>query len=199
MTNFYTDEQQIIDWLDKYEVKNYTLVPNEQYGFAVNLNGNVNLSNKSLINIPIKFGEVTGSFYSYNNQLTSLEFCPETVGDSFWCSSNKLTSLEFCTQNIGINFDCGDNKLTSLEFCPQTVAGSFNCNSNNLTSLEFCPQTVGGNFYCNGNQELKEIQNITNFKLILLEHKRILTIKFSDKLNNDLVDDNSKKTAKIKI
>ena len=178
MNKFYTDEQKIIDWLDKYDVKSYTLVPDEKYGFVVDVNGDVNLSFKELINIPIKFNKISGSFYYYNNKLTSLEFSCQTVGGNFYCS---------------------DNQLTFFEFCPQAVRGSFNCHNNQLTSLEFCPQKVEGIFYCKNNPELKEIQEITDFKLIYLEHKKILIDKLSDKLENDLINDNSKKTAKIKI
>ena len=104
MTNFYTDKQQIINWLDSYAVKNYTLVPDEQYIFIVNVNGNVDLSDKDLINIPVKFNEVNGDFHCHDNQLTSLQFSPTKVGGSFYCYDNQLTSLEFCTQAISGNF-----------------------------------------------------------------------------------------------
>ena len=109
-----------------------------------------------------------------------------------------MISLEFIPQIIGGNFFCSGNQLKSLEFTPQTVKSSFDCSDNQLISLEFCAQAVGGSFYCNDNPELKEIQKITDFKLIYLEHKKILITNFSNKLENDLID-NSKKTAKIKI
>ena len=199
MNKFYKDKQKIINWLDEHEVKNYILVPDEKYGFIVNVNGDVDLSFKELINIPIKFSKVNGSFGCHDNKLTSLEFCPKKVGGSFYCDSNKLTSLEFCTQAISGSFGCYKNQLRSLEFSPQTVGGSFLCSENQLRSLEFCPQMVGGNFYCENNPELKNIQEITDFKLIYLEHKKTLITKLSDKLENALSNDKSKKTAKIKI
>ena len=199
MTKFYTDKQKIIDWLKKHEVKNYILVPDEKYGFVVNVTGDVDLSNKDLTSIPVKFNKISGSFYCYDNQLTSLEFSPQTVDGNFNCSGNRLTSLEFSPQAVSGSFWCHYNKLTSLKSCPKTVGSHFYCYSNKLTSLEFCPQTVKGSFYCEDNPKLKEIQKIINFKLILLEHKKILVTKFSDKLENDLSNDNSKKTAKIKI
>ena len=241
MTNFYKDKQQIIDWLDKYQVKNYTLIPNEKYGFVIDVSGDVDLRSRKLFNIPVKFNKIIKGFDCSNNNLISLEFCPKVTGGSFYCYDNQLTSLEFCPQTVSNNFNCGNNKLTSLEFCPQTVIGGFYCHSNQLTSLEFspqklggdfycnnnkltslkfspktvgddfycsnneltslnfCPQAVGGGFYCSYNSKLKEIQEITDFKSIYLEHKKILTTKFSDKLKNDLINDNSKKTAKIKI
>ena len=198
MTKFYTDKQQIIDWLDEYKIKNYTLLPDEQYGFIVNVTGYVNLSDKKFLSIPIKFSEVTGSFNCNNNKLTSLEFSPQTV-DSFYCNDNRLTSLEFSPQRIGGEFDCSYNKLTSLEFSPKTIDGDFDCNHNKLIFLEFCPETVSGSFYCNHNPKLKGIQKITDFKLIYLENKKILATNLSDKLENDLTNEDSKKTTKIKI
>ena len=219
MTKFYKDKQQIINWLEKHEVKSYKLVPDEQYGFIVNVNGDIDLGNKKLLSILIKFSKVTGSFNCSDNKLTSLEFSPQTV-DGFYCNDNKLASLEFCPQTVGSDFSCSGNQLTSLEFCPQTVSGNFYCNDNKLTSLEFCPQTVGGhffcsynrlislefsphtvkgNFYCSDNPKLKEIQKIINFKLIYLEHKKLLATNLSDKLNDDLINDKSKKTTRIKI
>ena len=178
MSNFYTDKQQIINWLDKYGISKYILIPDKQYGFIVNVNSNVNLFNNNLTHIPVKFNEAKGNFY---------------------CHVNKLTSLEFSPQIVKGNFDCGNNKFTSLEFCPQTVGNYFSCNNNRLTSLEFCPQAIGDSFYCDNNPKLKKIQKITDFKLIYLEHKKILIAKFSDKLESDLINYNSKKTAKIKI
>lgn len=44
MTNFYKDKKQITNWLDKYGVKNYILIPDEKYGFVVDVNGSVDLS-----------------------------------------------------------------------------------------------------------------------------------------------------------
>ena len=199
MTKFYTDKQQIIAWLKKHKVKNYTLVPDEQYGFIVNAIGDVDLSDRKLFSIPVKFNAVTGGFYCSNNRLTSLEFCPQTVGNGFHCDNNQLISLEFSPETVGSHFSCNNNQLTSLEFSPQTVGGNFHCSENRLISLEFCPQIVGDSFYCENNPELKEIQEITDFKLIDLEHKKILIAKFSDKLENDLINDNSKKSARIKI
>jgi hypothetical protein len=87
---------------------------------------------------------VGGNFECYNNKLTSLEFCPETIGGDFSCSSNNLTSLEFCPEYVGGNFSCSSNNLTSLEFCPKIINGDFWGRNNNLTSLDFLPEYIGG-------------------------------------------------------
>ena len=100
MTNFYKNKQQITNWLDKYEIKNYTLIPDENYDFVVDVNGHVDLDHKELITIPVKFNKIKGSFYCNNNQLNSLEFCPKVVGGNFNCSNNQLTSLKYCPKEI---------------------------------------------------------------------------------------------------
>ena len=35
-----------------------------------------------------------GGFYCNSNQLTSLEYCPETVGGGFYCGHNQLTNFD---------------------------------------------------------------------------------------------------------
>jgi len=99
----------------------------------------------------VKFGKISGDFYCFRNNLTSLEGAPQEVGGGFSCSGNNLTSLEGGPQKVGGPFRCSGNKLTSLAGAPQEVGGDFNCSSNKLTSLEGAPQVVGGNFSCWGN------------------------------------------------
>jgi hypothetical protein len=116
--------------------------------------GSINISNMLLDELPawMKSLTVKGSFYCDNNQLTSLEGCPQTVEGHFYCYRNQLTSLEGGPQTVKGDFYCYKNQLTSLEGCPQTVEGDFYCDNNQLTSLEGCPQTVEGSFYCDNNQ-----------------------------------------------
>ena len=35
-----------------------------------------------------------GNFYCGGNHLTSLKYCPETVGGDFWCSYNQITNFD---------------------------------------------------------------------------------------------------------
>ncbi len=128
------EEFESIDSLcQKYGIENYAVVDG-----LVNVDGDVDLRNKSLTEIPIKFGRVSGGFY---------------------CNSNKLVSLEGAPKNIGGGFYCSNNKLVSLEGAPQSVGGDFYCYSNKLVSLEGAPQIVGGDFSCFGNP-VKEIWNL---------------------------------------
>lgn len=141
MSTILKQKSEIIPWLKKYKIENYTLVEDVQYGYVVDVIGDVYLSNKKLINIPIKFGKVSEDFHCDNNQLTSLLGSPITVGGIFVCSYNELTSLEHC---------------------PTSVDGNFHCHSNLLANLESIPVSVGGNFYCYDNPLLGAYQSITD-------------------------------------
>ena len=74
----------------KFNIKNYTI----NSDMSISVDGNVDLSGRDLKYIPIKFKEVSGYFYCHNNQLTSLEYCPETVGGHFSCYDNQLTNFD---------------------------------------------------------------------------------------------------------
>ena len=82
-------KQEIISWLDKMNITNYTI----NKDLSVDVDSNVNINNRNLTKIPIKFNKVSGSFYCSNNNLTSLVGCPTTVSGSFYCHNNKLTNI----------------------------------------------------------------------------------------------------------
>ncbi|MFA5754675.1 MAG: hypothetical protein WC905_05030, partial [Patescibacteria group bacterium] len=62
---------------------------------------------------------INGDFYCNNNQLTSLQGAPESVGGDFYCSSNQLTSLQGAPESVGGDFYCYQNHLTSLQGAPE--------------------------------------------------------------------------------
>jgi len=144
-----------INWLNKcikdgtYRRTKGTWTLNPKTGL-VDVDGGFDCTNQGLKGFKgVKFGVVTGSFYCYDNQLTSLEGAPqEVVG--FNCSNNSLTSLEGAPQEV-VGFDCSNNSLTSLEGAPHKVGESFSCEYNRLTSLEGAPQKVGRSFNCSNN------------------------------------------------
>ena len=102
----------------RYRITNYTINPDG----TVDVDGNVDLgAEPSLLiskRLPIKFGKVSGNFSCSDNQLTSLDGSPTTVGGHFYCSNNLLTTLEGGPKEVGGNFFCSHNLLTSLEGCP---------------------------------------------------------------------------------
>lgn len=205
MNKFYKNKQDIINWLDEYEITSYTLITDEKYGFVIDVSDDVELEGKDLNFIPVKFRKVSRNFSCHNNQLTSLEFCPSLVVGRFDCSYNKLISLKFGSKDVSRSFDCSRNKLKSLEFCPtnvefcpQSVLGNFICSNNKLTSLEFCPVSVRGGFHCDQNSQLGKLQKVTNFKEIYLKHREFLIEKFSHSLTSNLnIIASNKKSVKI--
>ena len=77
---------------------------------SVDVKGDVNLNRKNLTKIPFKFRNVSGYFSCGDNQLTSLEGAPESVGMSFYCgSNNQLTTLEGAPRIVRYDFSCFNN------------------------------------------------------------------------------------------
>jgi hypothetical protein len=123
-----------------------------QYTGLVDVSGSFNCSGKGLKDfLGIRFGKVSGDFYCYNNQLTTLEGSPSEVGGDFWCSGNQLTTLEGSPSRVGRGFYCSSNQLTTLEGSPSRVDGGFYCRGNQLTTLEGSPSRVDEDFWCNQN------------------------------------------------
>ena len=120
----------------------------------MDVDGDVDLYEKRLTKLPLKFGYVSGNFHCGNNGLTSLEGAPKEVGGYFVCyfNNNKLTSLEGAPRKVGGDFACNDNKLTSLKGAPSEVGGNFDCSGNKLTSLVGAPEEVGVYFWCSHNK-----------------------------------------------
>ena len=78
-----------------------------------------------------------GYFYCSDNQLTSLEGAPSSVGGYFICTNNQLTSLEGAPSSVGGDFECSYNKLTSFEGIHKilkSMNGAFYANKNPLKS-----------------------------------------------------------------
>ena len=53
-------KEEIQDWLSQYKINNYELIKDEEYGYVVNINDNVDLHCCELKNIEIKFNEING-------------------------------------------------------------------------------------------------------------------------------------------
>jgi len=92
-------KEEIKILLQKYNIKNY-IINNDG---SIDVNGDINLYNKKLTELPFKFGNVIGNFDCSHNQLTSLKGAPQIVYD-FHCSSNLLINLKGSPQEIGGSF-----------------------------------------------------------------------------------------------
>lgn len=154
----------------QYGIENYTINKDG----SIDVDRDVNLCNKGLSKLPLKFRKVSGNFdCSYNelislegspskaryfncgsNKLTSLEHGPKNV-DYYNCTNNHLTSLEGAPESM-YSFDCSRNNLESLYGCPKKLS-IFKCSYNKLTSFEFGPEFVMESYSCDKNK-------ITNFK-----------------------------------
>ena len=112
------DSNTIDSICKEYGIENYIINTDG----SIDVDGYVDLSGKKLIKLPLKFRNVSVGFYCDNNQLTSLEGCPGSVGGDFWCYNNPLTSLEGCPTSVGGGFYCFSDfdrgKLTSLKGSP---------------------------------------------------------------------------------
>jgi hypothetical protein len=137
--NFPTTREEVIQVCEKYYITRYTI--NDD--LSIDVDDNVNLTLYSLEYLPLKFNYVAGFFVCTENNLKTLEGCPQTVDGFFDCSHNNLKTLEGSPQTVNGNFDCDNNKLKSLEGSPQTVGGGFDCSDNKLTDLEHLPEVNG--------------------------------------------------------
>lgn len=86
---------------------------------VINVEGDLNLSDRGITELPGKFGKVTGHCLLSGNKLKSLKGCPEVVGGGFYCYNNKLVSLEGCPKEVGGDFSSGHN---TVEFTIEQVA-----------------------------------------------------------------------------
>ena len=132
---------------EKFKIDNYTV--NEDG--TVDVDGDVELSDKGLKKLPLKFGRVTGHFFCDKNQLSNLEGSPNYVGGGYHCHYNKLTTLEGAPNEVGGDFYCHVNNLVTLEGSPSRVGGGYYCYNNSLINLEGAPKEVGYRFVCNNN------------------------------------------------
>ena len=110
----------IHDICKKYNIKNYTINPDG----SIDVDGDVNLWNFGLTELPLIFNRVTGYFLCDDNKLTSLKGSPRWIGGYFDCRYNRLTSLEFSPEYVGSDFWCNNNKLTD-NYCDSEIGGSF--------------------------------------------------------------------------
>ena len=83
----------------EYNITNYTINDDG----SIDVNGDVDLYNCNLTELPLVFNKVSGWFDCGKNRLTSLEFCPDYVGNWFSCESNQLTN-NYCDTEIGVGF-----------------------------------------------------------------------------------------------
>ena len=73
------------------------------------VDGDVNLSDRGLWEIPVRFKYVSGNFNISKNYIESLYGCPEYVDGNFDCSSNYLVNLKYFPLIIKGNVNISGN------------------------------------------------------------------------------------------
>jgi len=99
--------QEQIEFLDEVSYGDWTLNSEGK----VDVNGSVQIINKKITKFPVNFGHISSSFNCGNNNLTTLEGCPDYVAGHFHFSWNSLTSLEGCPDEVGLGFYFYKNPL----------------------------------------------------------------------------------------
>jgi hypothetical protein len=103
------DQTEIDKICKKYKIKNYTINPDG----SIDVDGNVDLDNQNIAELPLKFNKVSGYFDCSVNILTSLIGCPNYVGGYFDCGHNKLTSLDGGPKEAG-NYFTAPNPISKI-------------------------------------------------------------------------------------
>ena len=138
--NFPTTREEVIEVCERHRIKNYTI--NDD--LSIDVDGDVHLYSKNLEYLPLRFSYVSGAFLCFDNELKTLEGCPQTVGRSFSCSNNFLVSLKGCPQTVRGSFNCSYNKITDLEHFPEdshTIYIENNPIYNLINTFIFKPKT----------------------------------------------------------
>jgi hypothetical protein len=127
------DNSQIELLCKEHRIENYIINADG----TIDVDGNVDLYNLGLTELPLKFREVTGDFDCSFNKLTTLEGAPKSVGGKFDCSYNNLTTLKGAPQSVDDDFYCFGNKLTTLEGYPKLIGGKFDCSHNPIVTESY--------------------------------------------------------------
>lgn len=159
--------ENIKAWLEQYKIKDYII----NTDLTVDVNNNVDISNKQLSSIPIRFNRVEGNFFCHSNLLTNLEGSPSYIGKNFNCGNNLLTTLEYGPKEVKWHFYCYYNQITSLQHCPSNVGGHFNCEYNEIANLKDFNCNFKGSFLHKGSY------------IDLFEDMYVETIEFELKIN----------------
>ena len=153
--NHLTPEQ--LKWCEKHLPEGKWKVNSQG---LVDVEGDVNFSNRKFRKLPVPFGRVNGDFdLDGCKQLMTLDGSPREVSGYFDCKGCiSLETLEGSPWEVGGWFSClGCTRLQTLEGAPQRIGSWFNCmGCTSLQSLEGAPQSIGTSFFSKGCTSLPE-------------------------------------------
>lgn len=167
-------------WLDTHGVTNYTITED-----GVDVEGDVDLSEKNLTSIDVQFNIVTGDFRCTLNQLTSLKGCPRSC-EYFACFFNNLQNLVGGPETVRSSYDCSENALTSLLGAPRFITGQFCCDMNELKSLEGAPDLIVGHFFATYN-ELQNLEHLPRVDGCVWLHDNPDIQEFAEIRNSEII------------
>ena len=195
INNKLTFQKNINKICKKYDIENWTI----NNDGSIDVDGSVYLNHITLIELPLKFGKVSGDFYCDNSNLTSLLGSPREVGGNFDCHDNELTSLEGSPKFVGHAFYCHYNKLTSLEGAPDKIGSDFLCTYNRLINFKYLPLANGYVFFGNPIDEFLKYLNDYVDKRNLGEYLRLFEDIVQFPYLDDLEFEELAKTLKVQL
>lgn len=179
----------------QYSIKNYTI--NDD--LTIDIDGNVDLSNKGLIYIPLKFNKVNGRFSCDCNSLTSLYGSPKIVNDSFNCSYNNLKTLKYFPEYVVGDIYCSNNNLVTMKHIPINFRNSLYCSDNCLISTMFISHKLE-HLSCSNNEFPAWFNRLSkDDKQLVLNYQDEYGIWYSDGSLNEKRYEYFRKDLKDKI
>ena len=201
--------ETILNWLKENNMFSSDckyFIRNTLNGTVIDVDGNVNIAEQNLNEIPINFGHVWGDFDCSGNNLQSLNGSPVFVSGDFMCQRNNLASLENGPEIVNGAYICYENKLTRLQGIAKVIKKYIECALNPIESIDDNLNiTLGGFFHhCNSdNSTIKELESfykIKNGQLhVQINSYELLEVINSINLKNTLDKNVKEKSFKVKI
>ncbi|KKR96701.1 MAG: hypothetical protein UU48_C0027G0009, partial [Candidatus Uhrbacteria bacterium GW2011_GWF2_41_16] len=132
------------------------------------VNGELNLRNTKIKQLPIGLMEVKGDLNVSENPSFKLNGYPKKVGGSFWCNESNLTSLQGMPKEVGRGISLEYNKIRSLYELPEKVMGDLNLAFNELKDLHGISRKVFGFL------SLRENNQLTSLCLLIFPQQKFL-------------------------
>lgn len=120
----------------------------------VTVEGTVNFSNMKITKLPVKFKKVTGRFLVNKTALTTLEGCPDEVGETFNCAETHITSFEGGPKLVGMSGKEYSNTYYA-DHCQNLTSLKGIAENAEYLNIGFCKNLKKFDYMS------KEVQNIT--------------------------------------
>lgn len=176
----------------EYGIKDY-IINND---LTIDVDGDVDLRNLNITEIPLNFNKVKGKFCIPNTKIKSLKGCPKYIGGHFelyFCQD--LKNFEYGPTYVGGDIDAFSTGIESLKGLPDVINRNLDLSSSRLTSLKHSPKIINGQFDVSNNK-LDSVEGIEetifNGKYLDLRFNNISSFDFFPMLYNQRInlDDN---------